>query len=324
MILFSYPEDMFQHSFRSLHAPEFPDGLSWLNHQPLFLKQLHGKAVLLVFFTETDAASLSLISHIQHWHEAYAMKGLAVIGVHVPEFAFQKPPQHVALSLKRAEITYPIVLDAEHKLARLYANHWIPRTFLIDQQGKIVADHIGVVGLAQIEQEIQELLFSPITPTISCGFVHGQFGNADDMIPNEEQAFTDSVMHSEGALYLHGHFTVTNDSVGHTRSLPSAMEYLRIVYRAGCVDVVARSMGHKEAIVEIELDGKPLLPAFFGTDVEERKGASIVRVKEPRLYRLIHAPTDHKATLTIRTASDLLECFSFHFEGCEKPFSALG
>ena len=298
---------MFQHAFRSLHAPEFPDGLSWLNHQPLSLKEMRGKVVLLVFFTETDPLSLSLISQIQHWHEAYAGKGLQVIGVHVPVFDFQKTSPHVAKALKRADITFPVVLDADHKMTRLHTNHWVPRMVLVDQHGAIVADHVGTVGLVQAEQELQELLFSPITPALFCGFVHGRFGNADDLIPNEEQAFTDPVMHHEGLLYLHGHFTITNDSVAHTRRLATPTEFIRIAYRGYGVSMVARGRNHEKAFIEIETDGK--------------KQEMIV--SEPRLYPVIeHAY--HKGTVTIRTASDALECFSFSFDGCKKPFSALG
>lgn len=315
---------MFAHASGFLYAPEFPSGLSWMNHPPLFLKHLRGKVVLLHFWTETDISSLSVVSQLQVWHNQFSEKGFVIIGVHVPAFDFQKTIQHLNLRLKELGIVYPIIADTHHSVARLYANHWVPRMIVIDQQGRIAAEQIGTGGFREIEEEIQLLLDHKETPPLPLGFVHGRFGNAEDLLPREEQAFTDTVMHEEGFVYLHGHFVVTNDSVAHVRELPSAREYLRVVFRGDSVHLVARGMEHQEALIEVEFDGKPIPAAMRARDVEEQDGKTIVRLGEPRLYQIICSDTYLKGILTIKTASGALECFSLGFGGCKKRKKALG
>jgi thiol-disulfide isomerase/thioredoxin len=328
--------NMFQHARGFIRAPEFPAGLSWLNHPPLSLKQLQGKAVLLVMWTYSSPNCLRMLPHVQRWHEQYEALGLRVIGIHAPEFDFEKIPQQAAQAMKMLGVNYPVVLDPDYKIWNAYSNRWWPRILLIDSHGMIVYDHVGEGGYAETEMEIQALLasqgqrnfpaivpdlspagevFYPLTPQLFLGFVRGRFGNAGHFSPGEEHAFTDPQLHEEGLLYLHGHFTITNESITHTRSLSAATEYLTMMYRGFSVQMVAGGKNHKEAVVEVELNGKPLPSDFCGKDVVEEKGKTVAHVDFPRLYDLISARTHHRGLLTLKTASSAFECFSLIFGG---------
>lgn len=307
---------MFSHVFTTMHAPEFPAGLSWLNGPPLSMKSLRGKAVLLHFFGVSSPASLHVLSSVTQWQSTYADAGFAVIGIHVPSLEVELIPQVVAQELKRLGIDYPVVLDAQGKIWHMYANRFLPRAILIDAQGRIVADHAGEEGWEGFARVIEEVLFHPVTPSVSLGLIRGSISNVQEAVLGEEYAFTDPQGRKEGCVFLHGHFVLTNDSVAHTRSLPTPSEYLTVMYRGCAVEMVARGLNHHEAIVDVEIDGKPIAHEACGEDIEEKNGRTIVRVAAPRLYHLVRKGVYQKKTLTLRTASDCFECFTLSFGGC--------
>lgn len=329
---------MFLHRFGKVQAPEFPARLTWLNSPALRMKSLRGKPVLIDFWTYSCVNCIRTQPHLNAWHEQYAPLGLTIIGVHTPEFDFEKEVENVERAVKTYKINYPVVLDPDYKIWNLYANRWWPRKFLVDQNGSIVYDHVGEGGYSETEQAIQQVLSAtgvkdlpPIkpdpsvgggicyrtTPETYLGYMRGRFGNVAEFLPNAEGNFTDVDSREEDLVYLHGHWKVAAESLAHTRKLPSSTEYLALKYSAFSVNLVMGSTNRRAATVEIELDGRPLPKDMAGEDVLVEKGKAVVKIASHRMYRIVQSDTYHRGTLKVKTASDNLELFAFTFGGCK-------
>jgi thiol-disulfide isomerase/thioredoxin len=142
-------------------APELQGITSYINTEngkPIKLDDLKGKVVLFDFWTYTCINCIRTIPYLNEWYDRYADQGLVVLGVHSPEFEFEKNIQNVQDAVKEFGIKYPIVLDSDHKTWNAYNNNYWPRHYLIDSQGFIRDDHIGEGGYNETEKTIQTLL----------------------------------------------------------------------------------------------------------------------------------------------------------------------
>ena len=130
----------------------------WYNSQPLDLKQLKGKVVLIDFWTYSCINCLRAIPHVKAWWEKYRGDGLVVIGVHAPEFAFEREPANVAQAIKDLGITYPVALDNQYVLWRALKNSYWPAHYFVDAQGRIRYYHHGEGEYDLSERVIRQLL----------------------------------------------------------------------------------------------------------------------------------------------------------------------
>jgi cytochrome c biogenesis protein CcdA/thiol-disulfide isomerase/thioredoxin len=137
----------------TLHA----DG-AWINSQPLTLKQLRGKVVLIDFWTYSCINCLRTLPHLKAWDAAYRSKGLVIIGVHTPEFAFERVTSNVRSAVQRLGIRYPVVQDNRYKTWDNYANQYWPAEYLIDRTGHVRHTHFGEGEYPQTETLIRQLL----------------------------------------------------------------------------------------------------------------------------------------------------------------------
>jgi cytochrome c biogenesis protein CcdA/thiol-disulfide isomerase/thioredoxin len=136
-----------------LHA----DG-AWINSPPLTLAQLRGKVVLVDFWTYSCINCLRTLPHLKAWYAAYHDKGLAIIGVHTPEFAFEHVTSNVRAAVKRLGIAYPVMQDNRYKTWDNYANQYWPAEYLIDKQGRVRHTNFGEGEYDQTEALIRRLL----------------------------------------------------------------------------------------------------------------------------------------------------------------------
>jgi len=142
-------------------APEFAQISGYINtpnNNPLTLSSLKGKVVLVYIWTYTCINSIRPMPYIDDWNQKYSNNGLVVVGVHSPEFTFEKNYTNVKAAVQRFGITYPVILDSDHGTWDAYGNNYWPRYYLIDTQGNIRYDHIGEGGYDQIEKSIQSLV----------------------------------------------------------------------------------------------------------------------------------------------------------------------
>jgi thiol-disulfide isomerase/thioredoxin len=137
---------------------EFQGIQAWLNSNPLQTMDLKGKVVLLQFWTFGCINCQRTLPSLVQWHQRYATKGLQVIGVHTPEFAYEREIGNIKQALQRFQITYPVPVDNQLKTWIAYGNRYWPRLYLADRQGVIRYDHIGEGAYDKTETLIQRLL----------------------------------------------------------------------------------------------------------------------------------------------------------------------
>jgi thiol-disulfide isomerase/thioredoxin len=131
---------------------------AWLNSPPLTASELRGKVVLIDFWTYTCINWLRTLPHLRAWAEKYQRHGLVVIGVHAPEFQFEKDDNNVRSAVTGMKIPYPVAVDNEHVIWRAFNNQYWPALYVIDSQGRLRHHHFGEGGFEQSERIIQELL----------------------------------------------------------------------------------------------------------------------------------------------------------------------
>jgi len=139
-------------------APELMPGGDWFNSKPFTLASLHGKVVLVDFWTYSCINCLRTLPHLKAWYAAYRRDGLVIIGVHSPEFAFEHVASNVSAAIKRLGIRYPVVQDNAFATWKAYGNDYWPAEYLIDKSGQLRVDHVGEGDYGEMEQDIRDLL----------------------------------------------------------------------------------------------------------------------------------------------------------------------
>ena len=135
-------------------APEFDSAATWLNSDPQSTAALKGKVVLVNFWTYSCIQCIHTIDQLNNWTKQYQTQGLVVIGVHTPEYAFEKVTDNLQTAVNRYHIAYPVVQDNSYSLWNAYNNQFWPATYLIDREGKIVFIHLGDGGTDLIDNAI--------------------------------------------------------------------------------------------------------------------------------------------------------------------------
>ena len=130
----------------------------WLNSPPLTPADLRGKVVLVDFWTYTCINWLRTLPYVRAWNEAYRDRGLVVIGVHAPEFSFEKNIDNVRRAVKAMRIDYPVAIDNEHVIWRAFQNQYWPALYFVDAQGRVRHHYFGEGAYDQSEMVIQRLL----------------------------------------------------------------------------------------------------------------------------------------------------------------------
>jgi cytochrome c biogenesis protein CcdA/thiol-disulfide isomerase/thioredoxin len=138
--------------------PSFAGATLWLNSPPLTPESLRGKVVMVDFWTYSCINCLRALPYVESWYEKYKDHGLVVIGVHAPEFAFEKDPNNVRRAVADLKITYPVALDNDYAIWQAFNNQYWPAHYFIDATGRIRAHHFGEGNYDESEQIIRTLL----------------------------------------------------------------------------------------------------------------------------------------------------------------------
>lgn len=139
-------------------APEFTGINQWLNGDPLTLQKLRGKVVLVDFWTYTCINCINTLPYVKEWNAKYKDQGLTVIGVHTPEYPFERNTDNVKTAIKRFGITYPVAQDNDYATWNAYSNQYWPAFYLIDKSGHVVYTHFGEGDYDKTEAAIRTLL----------------------------------------------------------------------------------------------------------------------------------------------------------------------
>jgi cytochrome c biogenesis protein CcdA/thiol-disulfide isomerase/thioredoxin len=138
--------------------PSLDGAVEWLNSPPLTAEQLKGKVVLVDFWTYSCINCIHTVPHVRGWAEKYKDKGLVVIGVHTPEYAYEKKIGNVRKAVSDFGLPYPVAIDNDYRIWRAFENSYWPAHYLIDAKGQIRYHHFGEGRYGETEQAIQDLL----------------------------------------------------------------------------------------------------------------------------------------------------------------------
>jgi len=146
-------------------APEITGINSWINSDPLTIASLKGKVVLVDFWTYSCINCIRTLPYVEKWYETYKDKGLVIIGVHAPEFSFEKVPENVRKAVSDRKLTYPIALDNDFTTWQAYKNQFWPASYLIDKNGNVRREHFGEGEYMESEEAIRTLLGESVKDT---------------------------------------------------------------------------------------------------------------------------------------------------------------
>src|SRR3954468_23910966 len=282
----------------------------WLNSPPLTASALRGKVVLIDFWTYTCINWLRTLPYVRAWAEKYRDQGLVVIGVHAPEFAFEKTLNNVRSAVTGMRISYPVAVDNDHAIWREFKNHYWPALYFVDAQGRVRHHHFGEGSYEQSEMILQELLREAgaggidreAAPVNAQGFEAAadwsNLKSGENYVGYER---TQNFASPGGATLdkprvyqlparlrlnewgLSGDWTVKNPAVVLNKANGS------IAYRFHARDlhlVMGPAAPGTSVQFRVRIDGQPP-GAAHGVDVDEQGDGTL---KEQRLYQLIRQP----------------------------------
>jgi thiol-disulfide isomerase/thioredoxin len=139
-------------------APDFTGISTWFNSAPLRMADLRGKVVLVDFWTYGCVNCVNTLPHVTELYAKYKNRGLVVVGVHTPEFPFERSAANVQSALKRHGISYPVAQDNDSQTWNAWRNQYWPAQYIVDQSGKVVFQHEGEGQYEQIDRTIARLL----------------------------------------------------------------------------------------------------------------------------------------------------------------------
>lgn len=154
------------------NLPSLDGAVQWLNSPPLTAQALKGKVVLVDFWTYSCVNCLRALPYVKAWAEKYRDQGLVVIGVHAPEFAFERDVGNVTKAMKNLGINYPVAMDNDFKVWRAFNNQYWPAHYFADAQGRIRYHHFGEGAYAESERVIQQLLREAAAAKVADGLIN--------------------------------------------------------------------------------------------------------------------------------------------------------
>ena len=310
-----------------------PDGFINTDGKPITIGELVGKKVILVdFWTYSCINCQRTTPYLNSWYEKYKDRGLVILGIHTPEFEFEKDYDNVKRAVEKFGIKYPVVLDNDYSTWTAYKNRYWPRKYLIDIDGYIIYDHTGEGAYEETEKKIQEALTErmnslaeigtisePLTketslqnfsesPETYFGASRNEFlGNGNKgFLGLQENLIIPSRVDSN-ILYLSGDWNIESEFAKNT-SAPAGITY---TYRAKDVFFVAEA--ENEVIVEVLLDGKPISIGAGEDIIKTTDGKTIIKVKEARLYKIIQGTKSEAHNLEFIIQKPGLKAFTFTF-----------
>jgi thiol-disulfide isomerase/thioredoxin len=294
-------------------APEFDTTQRWLNTTPLTMAGLRGRVVLVDFWTYTCINCIRTMPYLKAWDARYRDKGLTIVGVHTPEFAFEKKESNVTASIRRQGLRYPVIQDNEYGTWNAFRNAYWPAKYLIDARGQVRYVHIGEGDYKETEAAIRTLLKEAgdttlgaaarprgaietvghrATPETYLGSARAQ--SFSPVGPTDGTRDYTSLAPSklpQSVFTLGGRWHVDRESA---RAVLGATITARVVGRN--VYLVLSSKGDRPRRVRVELDGRKITPADAGDDVRD----GVLTVRGQRLYRLVKLDTLGEHVLTLR------------------------
>ena len=295
-----------------INAPEAPEliyGGEWFNSEPLLLKELRGKVVLIDFWTYTCINCIRTLPYLNNWYEKYSDNGLVIIGVHTPEFEFEKNPKNLGQAIEDYELRYPIVQDNDYATWKAYSNRYWPAKYLINKDGRIVYTHFGEGKYDETEMMIQKLLMEsgsavsiPIdnedyevysrTPELYLGLSRlRNFSSNERPVLGSKNYTTTEI--EPNTFAFEGIWNLSDEYAN-----PSSGSKLFLNYFAKNVFLVMRSNDGSKGFVDVVLNGQKI---------------ETVTVENDKLYNLVEMDEAKNYDMELIFNSGNIEIFAFTF-----------
>ena len=326
-------------------APNLVGIADYINTTPEKLeKEMQDKVVLYDIWTYSCINCIRTLPYITAWDTKYAEQGLLIIGIHSPEFEFEKDLDNVKMAVQKYNIEYPVVLDNDFETWKAFENRYWPRKYIADHEGYIRYDHIGEGAYDETEKIIQQLLKERLqalglekahaesslvdikefehsifkTPELYFGykFAYGrnQLGNEEGFQPGKVVSYSIPHEIKPNYFYMNGDWQNLEDGM----KLISDSGDILLAYNGKQVNIVAGT-GEKEKStadikLEILLDGEPITLEYAGEHVTKKDdGTSIIQITDHDLYNVINSNTEESHILRIRVLDPGFEIFTFTF-----------
>ncbi len=313
-------------------APSLVGIAHYLNTTPEKLEnEMKDKVILYDIWTYSCINCIRTLPYITAWDDKYADQGLLIIGIHSPEFEFEKDPENVKMAIEKHGISYPVVLDNDMKTWQAFDNRYWPRKYIADHEGYIRYDHIGEGGYKETEKIIQQLLderskslgiqtastaslvdidefqhSSFRTPELYFGYKfaqnRNQLGSEEGFQPGKTVTYSEPDKIDLHKFYLTGNWENNEDGM----KLVSNTGTIKLQYQAKEVNIVTDS----NAVLEILLDGNPIPENYAGEDVSSD---SKLILSEPDLYNIISSDYSSSHLMEIQIKGKGFQIFTFTF-----------
>lgn len=329
-------------------APAFEvAGVSgWINSEPLTIQGLikSNKVVLVDFWTYTCVNCIRTFPFLREWNAKYADRGLVILGVHTPEFDFEKVRANVERATSENGIIWPVAQDNDYGTWRAFGNHYWPAKYLIGADGKLAFSHFGEGSYVETEEEIRAALkaagyrvddiplgsvedqvsdgkATTVTRELYGGYERnfsfgGEYAGQDAYYagPDRVTDYVDDGKREHNKFYLQGLWKNEKQAIVHARQTESPEDYIALKFAATSVNVVIDPSGPEQFDVLVEMDGAPLTKEQAGTDVRfDGQGRSLFTVTSARLYAVVRLPEFAIRDLKLKSASKNLAVFAFTF-----------
>ncbi|WP_414587324.1 thioredoxin family protein [Scytonema sp. PCC 10023] len=314
--------------------PSLVGAIAWLNSQPLTVDELRGKVVLINFWTYTCINWLRQLPYVRAWGEKYKDQGLVVIGIHTPEFEFEKNIDNVRRASTEMKIDYPIAVDNDYAVWRAFGNRYWPALYFVDTQGRIRHHQFGEGEYERSERVIQQLLSESGTDRVGQEMVEvdargfeaaadwgslkspenylgyertENFASPGGAVLNKRRLYTAPAQLNRNQWALSGDWTIGREAIVLNKSGG------RIAYRFHARDLHL-VMGPAERGTSVRfrvlVDGQPAVAAR-GFDVDVRGEGTVT---EQRLYQLVRQPQPiSDRQFEIEFLDSGVEAFAFTF-----------
>ncbi len=329
-------------------APQGLDG--WINSPPLTVDNFRGKVVLFDFWTYTCVNCVRTLAYLREWHRKYADQGLLIIGVHTPEFEFEKLTENVQAATEELSIEYPVAQDNDYVTWNIYRVQAWPTKYIMDGSGFVRYYHRGEGSYADTERVIRFLLEeagrdlsnieanSDPDPQWMAGsratdpeeFITRElyggtrrnidFGGA--YIANEEyyeeagvvREYTDPQERKNHFIFLRGHWLNEPENLRYARATNEYEDYLGIKFFANEVNAVLSAEPGVGYSFRVTMDGKPVPAESAGADIAfDENGDSVVMVDSARMYRLVSQKEISAHELLLMPKDENFSLYSFTF-----------
>jgi thiol-disulfide isomerase/thioredoxin len=310
-------------------APELEGISGYINTNEDLKEQIKGKVVVYDIWTYSCINCQRTLPYLTAWDDKYSDKGLVIIGIHSPEFEFEKDINNVKIAVEKFGINYPVILDNDKEIWDAFENRYWPRKYIADDEGYIRYDHIGEGAYDDTEKVIQELLeeratklglnvaaAQPLveieefkhgsrTPELYLGydfaFGRNQLGSPEGFQPQKDVKYTIPGQVKENFFYLDG----TWKNLGDRMVLVSESGKILLPYFAKEVNIVASG----ESELTVFLDGKLISQSDAGADVTNR----MVLTSESTLYNLVKTSDSGNHLIEIQVNKPGFEIYTFTF-----------